>query len=68
MFVLLTVHACSSDGSWNGTAEWGPRWAWLRVCQGPPGPPVGPPLQKGTPQESHRVERISQHFLNIKTK
>jgi hypothetical protein len=22
-------------------AGWGPRWAWLRVCQGPPGPPCG---------------------------
>jgi hypothetical protein len=20
---------------------WGPQWAWLRVCQGPPGPPCG---------------------------
>jgi hypothetical protein len=25
-------------------AGWGPWWAWLRVCQDPPGPPVGPPL------------------------
>jgi hypothetical protein len=26
------------------TNGWGLRWAWLRVCQGPPGPPLGPPL------------------------
>jgi hypothetical protein len=25
----------------NGMAGRGPRWAWLRVCQGPPGPPCG---------------------------
>ena len=24
-----------------GMPGWGLRWAWLRVCQGPPGPPCG---------------------------
>jgi hypothetical protein len=29
-------------GRWpNGMNVWGLRWAWLRVCQGPPGPPCG---------------------------
>jgi hypothetical protein len=37
------------DKSWNGRrpngmGRWGLRRAWLRVCQDPPGLPVGPPL------------------------
>jgi hypothetical protein len=37
----------------NQVAGWGPWWAWLRVCQGPPGPPCrsAPATNKGSMHE-----------------
>jgi hypothetical protein len=46
----------------TGMAGWGPWWAWLRVCQGPPGPPVDPPLPA-----AHPIQRLTHRLLSLHT-
>jgi hypothetical protein len=55
----------------TGMAGWGPWWAWLRVCQGPPGPPCGFAPASQAPVAGHvpcRKQHLRQRLCATREK